>query len=136
MIDRRQPMPYHYVIEPQFFQDRDRVHRAVVTITSFEQLAPALADADHAVVIDNPKIERSLERLYAWQRTIQVVMGISVLGLLWGWIIQQALFSGYKIDISVLFDWKMHKAEGKVTLTPSWWESEVLRRRGVPSIEE
>src|SRR5437763_17028333 len=68
MIDRRQPMPHHYVIEPQFFQDSDRVHRAVVTITSFEQLAPALADADHAVVIDNPKIERSLERLYAWQR--------------------------------------------------------------------
>src|SRR2546423_9313546 len=25
---------------------------------------------------------------------------------------------------------RFRRAEGKVTLTPSWWESEVLRRRG------
>jgi len=130
MTDPRQPVPQHHHIEIPTVQIGIKVHAPILTVTRVEQLAPALAQRQQPVVIDNPKIEQSLERFYARERTIR--MGI--FAFLVGWIVQQAIAHQLKIDISLLHDWKANKTEGKLTLTPRGWKSEVLRQ--APSINE
>ena len=90
------------------------IGRPVLTVINARDLAPALAQHQRAVLIEDPKMARMFQNLEFW-RTVR--LGIIAVAIVW--VIQQSIAHKYKIELSVLHHWKTETTEGKVILSPT-----------------
>jgi hypothetical protein len=87
--------------------------RPVLRVINARDLAPALAQREHPVLIEDPKMARWFQNLEFW-RTVR--LGIIATAIVW--VIQQGIAHKYKIDLSLFCVWKTETIEGKVILSP------------------
>lgn len=110
--------------EPKIHQVSLRAHvqstltanATVIAVTRPEQLAPALAQREKIVVIENNEMQRRFAKLLQWQQATRWWL----IPILVAWLLHQAIVRDYKIDASWRYIWKVEQTfEGKITLTPT-----------------
>jgi hypothetical protein len=92
------------------------VQVSTVLVTRPEGLAPALAQRDKSIVIENDEMKLRFARLVFWEGFIRWL----VFPTLIAWILSQAIAKNYKIDASWHLHWNVGRTfDGKITLTPA-----------------
>ena len=87
---------------------------AVMTVVRTEQLAPALAQHQKSVVIENEELKEKFSRLVYWQEARWWILATLVY-----WLLSQAIANQYKIEGEWHIKWKIEQSiDGKITLTP------------------
>src|SRR5262245_60066182 len=86
-----------------------------VTVTTATQLRDELIKRDTIIIIDNPELERGFRWLEFWQSKQTTFL---IVATLCAALSAYSISRGYKIDASLLRDWKLERIEGKLTLTP------------------
>ena len=71
----------------------------------------ALGQRTKPVIIENDRLERLFSVLLFWLK-------YGPLALLVAYLIAFGIERGFKIDASLIHDWKIERTEGKITLTP------------------
>lgn len=91
------------------------LHAAPLIVSRPELLAPALAQHEKSVVIENNQMERRFGTLVQWEQIARWLL----IPILITWLLSQAIMRDYKLDASWRLDWKVQKLGGKITLTPT-----------------
>jgi hypothetical protein len=87
-----------------------------IAVTLPQQLAPALAQRQRAVIIENAEMQRRFTAFVQWQQAARWWL----IPILIAWLLNQAIIRDYKIDASWRYIWKVERTfEGKITLTPT-----------------
>jgi len=82
-----------------------------VIVRKPEQLPAALGQRTQPVVIEDAGLERMFSALLSCSK-------VWFIGGLIAALVALAIERGYKIDASLIHDWKIERTEGKITLTP------------------
>lgn len=83
----------------------------VVRVTRPDELPAALAQRTKQVVIENDRLERIFSTFLYWST-------VWLFGGFLAWLIAFGIEHGYKIETSLIYDWKIQRIDGKITLTP------------------
>jgi hypothetical protein len=84
---------------------------ASIRVTKADQLPEALGQRTKPVIIENDRLERLFSVLLFWLK-------YGPLALLVAYLIAFGIERGFKIDASLIHDWKIERTEGKITPTP------------------
>src|SRR5262245_13145591 len=84
----------------------------VIHVTRPNELPAALGQRAKPVIIENDRLERVFSVLLFWLK-------YGPLALIIASLIAFAIQRGFKIETSLIHDWKIERTEGKITLTPS-----------------
>jgi hypothetical protein len=88
--------------------------RPVLRVINARDLRSALAQSEHPILIENQGMARLFQNIEFWRTTRLVIIALAMT-----WIMHQAVTHKYKIEISVLRNWKIETTEGKVILSPT-----------------
>jgi hypothetical protein len=91
------------------------LHAVPIIVSRPELLAPALAQREKSVVIENDEMERRFATLVRWQQIAPWLL----IPILIAWLLNQAIVRDYKLDASWRLNWKVETLSGKITLTPT-----------------
>jgi hypothetical protein len=107
------PAKVHYLQAVDLVTGPPELGRPALTVINARDLAPALAQHERAVLIEDPKMARMFQNLEFWRTVRLRIIAAAIV-----WVIQQSIAHKYKIELSVLHHWKTETTEGKVILSP------------------
>jgi hypothetical protein len=114
MADNPAPKVHHVLVGAPMHME---VTLAVATlrVTRTEEFAPALAQREKSIVIEDQELKKQLARLAYLQE-----MRWWLIPALLASILSQSIAHNYKIDASWHLNWKIERTfDGKLTLTPT-----------------
>ncbi len=92
------------------------MNATVIRVTRPGELAPALAQREKTVVIENDEMQRVFARYAFWRSTIPWLM----VPLLISWLLSQIIANTYELDASWHLHWEVGPtSDGKLSLTPT-----------------
>jgi hypothetical protein len=110
------PITHHVLAATSIKVAPVTLQAAVLRVNRPEELAPALAQREKTVVIENDAMQRRFAAFAQWQQAARWWL----IPILIAWLLNQAIVRDYKIDASWRYIWKVEQTfEGKVTLTPT-----------------